>query len=384
MIHRAPPAPGRASVMRADASTMTAGEDPFIESAEVVLPCKELASTLAFFVERLRFRLDAIFPADDPRVAQLSGHGLRLRLERDGVSAPGVLRLACRNLEALSGGRTELLAPNGTRLQLVPAEPQLTLPPLNVSFVLSRLRDSSFVEGRAGMRYRDLIPDRLGGRFIASHIVIAAGGPVPDYVHFHAVAFQMIFCAKGWVRVVYEDQGEPFVLRAGDCALQPPRIRHRVLECSPGLEVIEVSSPAEHETFVEHALTLPAGAIRPDRQLGGQRFVRHDAGRGRWEPWRSPGFEARDLGIGAATSGIASARVIRARRGGGGDTYRHPGELLFAYVLQGATALDRPGLAAPPEPLTAGDAFCVPASQGLALTGCSSDFEMLEVRLPAS
>ncbi len=65
------------------------------------------------------------------------------------------------------------------------------------------------------------------------------------------VRFQMIFCAKGWVRVVYEDQGkfkpiqsdlnqifnlwlilkgDSFIMNAGDCVLQPPRIRHRVLE----------------------------------------------------------------------------------------------------------------------------------------------------------
>ena len=84
------------------------------------------------------------------------------------------------------------------------------------------------------MRYRDLVPGRLGGRYIASHIEIPDGGTVPDYVHFHDVVFQMIFCAAGWVRVVYEDQGEPFVLHAGDCVLQPPLIRHRVLEASPG------------------------------------------------------------------------------------------------------------------------------------------------------
>ena len=70
-----------------------------------------------------------------------------------------------------------------------------------------------------------------------------------DYVHYHNVRFQIIYCYKGWVRVVYEDQGTPFVLQAGDCVLQPPRIRHRVIESSPGLEVIEIASPAEHETF---------------------------------------------------------------------------------------------------------------------------------------
>ena len=91
-------------------------------------------------------------------------------------------------------------------------------------------------------------PGRLGGRFIASHITIPAGGPVPDYVHYHDVRYQSIHCVRGWVRVVYEDQGPPFVLEAGDCVLQPPGIRHRVLESSPGLEVVEVGSPAAHPT----------------------------------------------------------------------------------------------------------------------------------------
>ena len=75
------------------------------------------------------------------------------------------------------------------------------------------------------MYYRDLIPGRYGGRFIASHIRIPAGGPVPDYVHHHSVEFQLIFCVNGWVRVAYEDQGEPMVLNPGDCFLQPPHIR---------------------------------------------------------------------------------------------------------------------------------------------------------------
>jgi quercetin dioxygenase-like cupin family protein len=125
------------------------------------------------------------------------------------------------------------------------------------------------------MRYRDLVPGRLGGRLIASHIEIPAGGEVPDYVHFHDIEFQMIFCAAGWVRLVYEDQGEPFVLRAGDCVLQPPLIRHRVLEASAGLEVIEIGGPAEHLTRREHRLELPTTTVHDDRDFRGQRFVRH-------------------------------------------------------------------------------------------------------------
>ena len=111
--------------------------------------------------------------------------------------------------------------------------------------------------GRAGMRYRDLIPSRLGGRYIASHIHIPTGGEVPDYVHFHKVKFQTIFCYKGWVRVVYEGQGESFVMQAGDCVLQPPQIRHRVLESSNDLQVIEIGSPAIHQTIADLVLTLP-------------------------------------------------------------------------------------------------------------------------------
>ena len=41
---------------------------------------------------------------------------------------------------------------------------------------------------------------------MASHIRIEKGGPVPDYVHFHRVRFQCIFCYRGRVRVVYEGQ----------------------------------------------------------------------------------------------------------------------------------------------------------------------------------
>ena len=362
---------------------MTIHGETDIHDAQVVLSCTELHGTLRFFTERLGFRLDAIHPADDPRVAIVSGYGVRLRLERGAPGAcggPGVIRLACRDPVAVAAGATELTAPNGTVVRIVSARPPL-VPPLRPSLVLSRMRAAAFAEGRAGMRYRDLIPDRQGGRFIASHIQIPVGGPVPDYVHFHDAAFQMIYCDKGWVRVVYEDQGEPFILHAGDCALQPPRIRHRVLECSAGLEVVEVSCPAEHETLVDHDLALPTAVVRPDRHFGGQRFARHEASGALWRPWRVEGFEARDLGIAAATDGAAGACVVRARGNGMRAARDHQGELLFTFILRGTCTLDCAGGA--PEPLHPGDAFCVPAGRAHAVDGCSEPFEMLEVSLPA-
>ena len=47
-----------------------------IASAEVVLPCGELVATVAFF-EGLGFRVEGVFPADDPVETVVSGHGLR-------------------------------------------------------------------------------------------------------------------------------------------------------------------------------------------------------------------------------------------------------------------------------------------------------------------
>jgi quercetin dioxygenase-like cupin family protein len=231
------------------------------------------------------------------------------------------------------------------------------------------------------MQYRELIPGRQGGRFIGSHIRIPEAGPVPDYVHFHKVRFQMIYCVSGWVRLVYEDQGEPFVLRAGDCVLQPPQIRHRVLEASEGLEVVELGCPAEHETLADHDMALPTDRFDPDRDFGGQRFVRHVAAEATWGPWRHDGFECRDIGFGTATSGLAGARVVRpVGRTDRTDHIRHHGELMFGFVLAGSAALEVTGY--DPEPVGPGDSFVVPADTTCAIGACTPDFELLDVTLP--
>jgi uncharacterized protein YjlB len=154
------------------------------------------------------------------------------------------------------------------------AAPKLDLPPLASSFSLTHAADS-WHTGRAGMNYRDLVPDRQGGAVIASHIRIPGAGPVRDYVHFHDIAFQLIFCRRGQVTVVYEDQGEPFVLAAGDCVTQPPQIRHRVLESSDDLEVIEIGYPAEHITRADASVSLPTSMLDPSRSWAGQTFVHH-------------------------------------------------------------------------------------------------------------
>ncbi|HXV59575.1 MAG TPA: cupin [Vicinamibacteria bacterium] len=353
------------------------------EAAMVVLPCSELDETLSFFTERLGFRVEAIYPADSPRVAVVSGYGLRIQLERGSEGAPGVIRLRCTNLGAGKGSPKELRAPNGTRIELVEADPPLVMPRVEPSFVLSESsEEATWGTGRAGMRYRDLVPDHQGGFLVASHIQIPDGGPVPDYVHFHKIRFQMIYCYKGWVRVVYEDQGPPFILKAGDCVLQPPRIRHRVLESSPGLEVIEIGCPADHVTFADYDLDLPTPTERPQRSFEGQRFVRHEAAAASWQPWRVEGFDCRDTGITAATGGLASVRIARRNRTPPEILYRHDAELLFMFVLDGSLDLRVEGHHS--HHLVPGMAFVLPASVGHGFSGCSSDLELLEVAFPAA
>jgi quercetin dioxygenase-like cupin family protein len=349
--------------------------------AQVVLPCRNLDETLGFFTDRLGFRVEAIYPADDPSVAVVAGHGLRIELKRGGSGEPGVLRLLSSDPSAF--GAPVLTAPNGTRIEIVDADPPLVVPPVVPSFVLSENGDRArWGTGRAGMRYRDLVPDRQGGSFIASHIQIPGGGPVPDYVHFHKVRFQMIYCYKGWVRVVYEDQGPPFVMKAGDCVLQPPRIRHRVLESSPGLEVIEIGCPANHETFADPDLVLPTSVVRPERDFSGQRFVRHVAAEAAWQPFRLEGFECRDTGIAAATGGIASVRVARPRGTPAKSRYRHDADFLFTFVLSGSLRLDVDGRGE--RAVASGTSFVLPPTDSYAFVECTPDLELLEVALPAA
>ncbi|MGA8278186.1 MAG: cupin domain-containing protein [Rhodanobacteraceae bacterium] len=367
---------------------MTANPDSVrpasIQTAQIVLPCVDLAATVAFFVDRLGFRIDMIMPADAPSTAVVSGHGVALRLQNGVERTAPTLRLTC-DPAALPPDKRPLRAPNGVRLEWVDADTPIVLPDACQSFAVSRGGDSAaWNVGRAGMHYRDLIPDRLGGRFVASHIRIPQGGPVPDYVHYHNIRFQMIYCRTGWVRVVYEDQGPPFVMHEGDCVLQPPGIRHRVLESSVGLEVIEIGCPARHETFADHGMTLPTPGMSPQRLFGSQRFVRHVAADATWQPSRLAGLEVRDTGIAEATVGIASVGVLRRTQASTAveqpTTHIHSGELLFVFVLDGE--LELTGSQLGHHRLRAGDSCVIPAGVEHALL-TSPDIELLEVRLPA-
>lgn len=347
--------------------------------AEVLLPTKELRDDLPFFTKTLGMRLETIFPADDPSVASFSGHGLRIRIERGADVAPGHLRILTDDPDSFADGARQLIAPNGTQITIAPLTPQVQQPATAHEFAVRRLRDEApWVIGRAGMHYRDLIPTRLGGSIIASHIRIPDGGPVPDMVHYHTVGFQLIYCYKGWVDVLYEDQGDVIRLHAGDCVTQPPGIRHRVVEASPNIEVIEIGVPAEHVTTIDHDFTLPNGKGDPAREWDGQRFVHHKQNDAEWTPFRIPGFVARDTGISAGTKGVAGIQVVQPSDGPTRPS-KHTADIHFTFVMDGTMTLevDEHGKRA----LEAGDAFVIPPGLVCSYQDCSKNLELLEVAL---
>ena len=304
----------------------------YINSAQIVLPCENLNRSLEFFIERLGFRVEIIFPADAPVVAVISGYGVNLRLEESIEKQTLKLNLIGDFPAEIE---REIVSPDGVRVRLIDAESKIEIPESTNEFVVSILDgDDSWSVGRAGMLYRDLIPGRLGGRFVASHIRIPVGGEVPDYVHFHKIRFQMIYCLAGWAKLVYESQGAPFTMNAGDCVLQPPEIRHRVLESSDNFEVLEIGCPAIHETFADHELLLPNEHFAPEKIFGGQTFRHHIAENAAWETSEIENFEIRDTGINKATGNLADVRILRAIANTD-LSVKHSGEFLFFFVAQG-------------------------------------------------
>jgi len=118
-------------------------------------------------------------------------------------------------------------------------------------FAFSHRRKTDFKAGglRSYARYRDLGIAAASSGLAIAH-VIRFVPPCTDEVrqwHTHDVQFQMIFVLKGWIET--EMEGHPAErMRTGSAWLQPPGIRHRVVDYSDGCEVLEVVLPANFRT----------------------------------------------------------------------------------------------------------------------------------------
>jgi hypothetical protein len=118
-------------------------------------------------------------------------------------------------------------------------------------FTVSHLGDTSFEEGlRRYANYRDLgMKDATSG-MVQAHVVQFVPPCRPEEVsklHYHEVDFQMVYVLNGWIKTQMEGQ-DGIVMRTGSCWIQPPRIKHKVLDYSDDCQVLEIVLPADFDT----------------------------------------------------------------------------------------------------------------------------------------
>jgi mannose-6-phosphate isomerase-like protein (cupin superfamily) len=117
---------------------------------------------------------------------------------------------------------------------------------------VSHYRDEDFQASglRSYAHYRDLGIAGATHGLAQAHVIRLIGPCNPAEVsklHFHDVAFQMVYVLKGWVKTYMEGQGET-LMKEGSAWTQPPRIKHLILDYSDNCELLEVILPAEFRT----------------------------------------------------------------------------------------------------------------------------------------
>ena len=118
-------------------------------------------------------------------------------------------------------------------------------------FRVSHHSEDDFEGGlRRYAKYRDLGMAKATGGMVQAHVIRFVPPCRPEEVsklHYHDVEFQMVYVLKGWIKTELEGQGV-HVMRPGSAWLQPPKIKHKVLDYSDDAEVLEVILPADFET----------------------------------------------------------------------------------------------------------------------------------------
>ena len=119
------------------------------------------------------------------------------------------------------------------------------------AFVASHHDESDFKGGlRRYAKYRDLGIGVATQGLAQAHVIRMVPPCIPEEVsklHYHDVDFQMIYVLKGWMKGEYEGAGV-VTMREGSCWLQPPKIKHKVLDYSDDCELLEIILPADFET----------------------------------------------------------------------------------------------------------------------------------------
>jgi hypothetical protein len=123
--------------------------------------------------------------------------------------------------------------------------------PRKQTFVASHLNPNAFEGGlRSYAKYRDLGMAAATNGLAQAHVIKMIPPCDPAVVskrHYHDVQFQMIYVLKGWIKGEYDGAGEVTMVE-GSCWLQPPKIKHTVLDYSDDCELLEIILPAEFDT----------------------------------------------------------------------------------------------------------------------------------------
>jgi hypothetical protein len=159
---------------------------------------------------------------------------------------------AKRKLKAASRGKTTARGASARRpvKAAAKARPKANKRPKQ-TFVASHLREGDFKDGlRRYARYRDLGIAAATKGLAQAHVIKLVPPCIPEEVsklHYHDVDFQMIYVLRGWMKGEYEGAGV-VTMREGSCWLQPPKIKHVVLDYSDDCELLEIILPADFET----------------------------------------------------------------------------------------------------------------------------------------
>jgi len=123
--------------------------------------------------------------------------------------------------------------------------------PRRQAFVVSHHEPNAFEKGlRRYADYRDLGIAAATKGLARAHVIKMIPPCDPAEVskrHFHDVDFQMVYVLKGWIKGEYEGAGV-VTMREGSCWLQPPKIKHIVLDYSDDCELLEIIMPADFAT----------------------------------------------------------------------------------------------------------------------------------------
>jgi mannose-6-phosphate isomerase-like protein (cupin superfamily) len=131
------------------------------------------------------------------------------------------------------------------------SSPKAKPAPRKQSFVASHLNADAFEGGlRSYAKYRDLGIAAATSGLARAHVIKMIPPCDPAVVskrHYHDVEFQMIYVLKGWIKGEYDGAGE-VTMYEGSCWLQPPKIKHAVLDYSHDCELLEIILPADFDT----------------------------------------------------------------------------------------------------------------------------------------